>query len=462
MIEVPDYLEPWLTTQRWFAGKSRAPRLEIIGGFVLETAEAAIRVHLVLDHAENPVLYQVPLSERRAPLPDAERAIVAERSDDRGALFVYDGPHDPAFAEALIRLMLDEGTAGSEDGSGRIAAFGHRDLAGDLRIVSSRVLGGEQSNTSIVFETTDAGGAPAMPIICKLFRTLRGGENPDVVLTAALGAASSGIVPRSVGHLTGRWPDGGTLDGLATGHLAFAQEFVPGVEDAWRVATAAVERGEDFSEQARELGETIAAMHEALARVLPSRATTPADIAVVVAGMRARFEQAVRQLPSLGHYRDRLDAVYRKAQTSPWPSLQRVHGDLHLGQVLAVPGRGWMVLDFEGEPLRSMRERAAPDSPLRDVAGMLRSFDYAAGSFALAHPGRDASGWAADCRQAFLDGYIARSGRDLRSHRALLDAFEIDKALYEAVYEARNRPAWLGIPIEAIARLIERGAQLDP
>jgi maltokinase len=131
-----------------------------------------------------------------------------------------------------------------------------------------------------------------------------------------------------------------------------------------------------------------------------------------------------------------------------------VHGDFHLGQVIAVPGRGWVVLDFEGEPLRAMKERSAPDSPLRDVAGMLRSFDYVAGSYALSHPGQSVAAWASDARKAFLAGYDDGSGMQLLEHRTLLDAFEVDKALYEAVYEARNRPDWLSIPMDAIDRLL--------
>ena len=137
--------------------------------------------------------------------------------------------------------------------------------------------------------------------------------------------------------------------------------------------------------------------------------------------------------------------------------MQRIHGDLHLGQVLWVPGRGWIILDFEGEPMRPMHERAREDFPLRDVAGMLRSFDYVAGSVTQSH-GRSVAEWALGARRAFLDGYISRSGTDLRANRSLLDAFEIDKALYEAVYEARNRPAWLSIPLAAIGRLVERAA----
>jgi maltokinase len=456
-VEVPAYLEPWMIRQRWFAGKGRAARLQVLGGFLLDAGPGVTaRVHLVLDSAENPLLYQVPLTERRQPLPNADAALVAVTRDEEGEVYVYDGPHDPSFAAALLRLMLDESAVVAEDGSGRVAAFGHRDLVGDIRLRSSRVLSGEQSNTSIIFETTDGDGEAELPVIAKLFRAIHDGENPDVVLTAALGAAGSTVVPRSVGHVTGRWPDIGKLDGMATGHLAFAQEFLPGVEDAWRVATSAAAADEDFSERAFALGSATAEMHETLARALPSRATTPADIALIVGAMRARFDEAAREVPALAAYRDQLERVYRAAQESPWPPLQRIHGDFHLGQVLAVPGRGWVVLDFEGEPLRAMRERTAPDSPLRDVAGMLRSFDYVAGSHELTTEGGSVADWASAARQAFLDGYIDRSGRDLRTHRALLDAFEIDKALYEAVYEARNRPAWLSIPTTAIDRLVER------
>jgi predicted trehalose synthase len=142
----------------------------------------------------------------------------------------------------------------------------------------------------------------------------------------------------------------------------------------------------------------------------------------------------------------------------PWPTLQRIHGDLHLGQAVQAPELGWVLLDFEGEPLRPMPERSRPDLPLRDVAGMLRSFDYVAGSLAQQDPPVDAAAWASAARNAFLDGYVATSGHDVRTGRALLDAFEVDKAVYEAIYEVRNRPDWLGIPLAAITRLVERSA----
>ena len=162
-------------------------------------------------------------------------------------------------------------------------------------------------------------------------------------------------------------------------------------------------------------------------------------------------------MPELTEHRDAIESVYDAAQhDASWPRLQRIHGDYHLGQVLSVPQRGWVLLDFEGEPLRPMHERNQLDVPLRDVAGMLRSFDYVAGSVANSASEQiaaRAADWARAAREAFLDGYIARSGDDVRGHRLLLDAFEIDKAVYEAVYEKRNRPDWLPIPVTAIARL---------
>jgi predicted trehalose synthase len=462
VVEIPGYLESWIQNQRWYAGKGRAPEFELIGSFDLDGAAdsgARIRIDLVLDHAEHPVLYQVPLTERDEPLEGAEKSLIAAvMTDDSIAQgtthYLYDGPHDPAFAAAMLRLVLDESSF--VDSSGTKTVTGHRDLGTDLQIVSSKVLSGEQSNTSIVFVTAGSDGSPAMPVICKLFRALHDGNNPDVELTGVLGAAGSAVVPRVVGHLTGQWSDTAKLHGIATGHLAFAQEFLPGTEDAWRVAVRAAEEHEDFSERARALGVTTAEMHETLASALPSAATTPADIASVIESMRRRFDLAVREVPSLADHAAHLESVYERAAASPWLPLQRIHGDYHLGQVLSVAERGWVVLDFEGEPLRPMNERNSLDSPLRDVAGMLRSFDYVAGSFALGHPGQSVADWTTASRHAFVDGYIERSGHDIRAHRAVLDAFEIDKALYEAIYEARNRPAWLSIPTDAITRLVER------
>ncbi|WP_349898416.1 maltokinase N-terminal cap-like domain-containing protein [Parafrigoribacterium soli] len=455
----------WMCAQRWYAGKGRAPSLRFIGSYGLAdpSGSAAIRVHLVLDEAETPKLYQVPLTVRSGPVGELSEALAAMSGGD-DPLYFYDGPRDPAFAHALLRLILDEGVglgdgASSQTAEAPVLVQGHTSFPGSLaQIVSSRVLGGEQSNTSIVYDMKDAEGEPTAPVICKLFRALHHGDNPDVVLLEALGAAESRVVPRSIGHVTGEWQDAGRDDGRARGHLAFAQEFFPEAEDAWRLTLRAAEEGRDFTTAARALGEATAEVHETLAAALGTSECSAADIDSVVASMLRRLDIAINEVPELARWREAIGIVYARAVVAPWPRLQRIHGDLHLGQVLAVAGRGWVLLDFEGEPLRPMIERNRPDVPLRDVAGMLRSFDYVAGAFALANLGRSATDWALACRRAFVGGYSERTGHDLRANRLLLDAFEIDKAIYEAIYEARNRPDWLSIPVAAIGRLAQRSS----
>jgi predicted trehalose synthase len=310
------------------------------------------------------------------------------------------------------------------------------------------LLVGEQSNTSIICEMSDG-----RPVIVKIFRALHHGANPDVTLQSAIAATGSTFVPQPIGSLTGDWDDSTQPAGVAQGHLAFAQEFLPGVQDAWRVALRAAENEDDFSSAARSLGEATAEVHESLASVFPTREPTSDDIEAIVGAMRNRLSEAVRAVPSLEQYRPAIEALFESARRADWPRLQRIHGDFHLGQVLSVPGRGWVLLDFEGEPLRPMADREEPDLPLRDIAGMLRSFDYVAGSVTLARRSESAVDWAVDARLAFVEGYSARSGRDLSGYRVLLDALEIDKALYETVYEARNRPTWVEIPVTAIRRL---------
>jgi predicted trehalose synthase len=186
---------------------------------------------------------------------------------------------------------------------------------------------------------------------------------------------------------------------------------------------------------------------------MPSRPAEAGDIDETVASWSRRLDAAVAEVPGLAVHRDAIERLYERTAMLVWPRLQRIHGDFHLGQVLAGPDGRWVVLDFEGEPLRPMEERAEPDFATRDIAGMLRSFDYVAGSEGNTDA---ANAWARAARESFLDGYAEASQTDVREHRELLDAFELDKALYEAVYEARNRPAWLPIPVAAIDRLAGR------
>ncbi len=456
-------LPHWVERQRWYTTKNRDPVLRLIGGYRVAdpSGEVDAVTLVVLDEGgDRDVVYQVPLTLRRAPAPDIEPALVArlDDSDDHpgdGTRWVYDGPHDPAYARILLDLVQHEGHSLDVNAglAGEAAGERHPAWRHTLTVRSSRVLRGEQSNTSVIYDCVTEDGA-TVPVIAKVFRTLAHGENPDVVLQGALASAGSRRVPASVGHVGGRWarPDGGRQ---AYGHLAFVQEFLPGSEDAWRVALRAAREGTSFADRARALGEATAEVHALLARSLSTEPARPERVDEVVGQMGRRLAAALSEVPSLAEHESAVRAVIAAARAGGWPPFQRVHGDYHLGQVLDVPGRGWVLLDFEGEPLRPLEERNRSDQWMRDVAGMLRSFDYAGGSVEQEHAGTSARAWVAEAQTAFLDGYAAGAGRDPRDDPALLAAFQLDKALYEVVYEASNRPTWLTIPTTAINRLLE-------
>ncbi len=442
-----DCLTDWMSRQRWYGGKGRLPRLSLVATLELPSDEEDVRVGDVLvrdSSASTPVTYQVPVTGR-GTIPRGWGPHLIGRVGDR---YLFDGPRDPAFARALVRLIAREEHV---EGSDAAADGRFLDRPMPTGTGGSRVLSGEQSNTSVVVEG-DA-GAPAA--IVKVFRTLQDGENPDVVLQSALSAAGSPFVPPCLGSVAASWPDEDASSGRASGHLAFAQEFLPGVEDAWRVALDAARSARGFDGEARTLGVATARVHESLASILPTRPATLGDAVATASSWHSRLAAAIAEVPGIAELRPAIEDAYDEAREASWPALQRIHGDYHLGQVLSVPGRGWMLVDFEGEPLRPMAERSRPDLALRDVAGMLRSFDYAAGSVRL-ESGLDAEDWARAARGAFLDGYAEAAGARPEEHGALLAALELDKAVYEAIYEARNRPSWLPIPVAAIRRLAAR------
>ncbi|HEY2642825.1 MAG TPA: phosphotransferase, partial [Galbitalea sp.] len=413
------------------------PKLERIGGWSTEGRHCLLNTHYLLDRQPSgATLYQVPLSQRETPLPAGDPISVTPITPERD-LYVYDATHDPDYAIALLDLIEHE--------EQRDETRGHRQPGTqEVTVTTSAILRGEQSNTSIICSTADG-----HPIIIKVFRALHHGENPDVVLQSALASTGCDLVPASVGFVSGRWRDAGQPDAFATGHLAFAQEFLVGAEDAWRIAVRAAQAGEDFTGAAHELGAATAHVHQTLLEVMPAREMSADDMERMIGQMHARARVALGEVPALEPRRTAILAAIDGARDAQWPRLQRIHGDYHLGQVLSAGGGRWVLVDFEGEPLRPMIERSEPDVAIRDVAGMLRSIDYAAGSIT----DHDRSEWAAAARAAFLAGYVEASGRDLSGYRGLLDVFELDKALYEAVYEARNRPDWIGIPVSAIERL---------
>lgn len=440
-------IAPWMAAQRWYTNKGSRPLLTEIGSFRL-AAPAGIDLvtHLLMDHAAHtPVLYQVPLAYRTQL---ADGMLIGKV----GNRYVYDAPHDADYTRALLAFLGN----GLQSMGHLMSAAGRPSTRGPAsRELRATVVRGEQSNTSIVFTSADGSESD---VIVKLFRTLHDGVNPDVELQTVLAAAGSRAVPLPFGHIVADWNDTRLPHGRARGHLAFAQEYLRNSLDGWQLALAAARAGEDFTERALELGATTAGVHATLAAALPTIEMTDRNIAAVIDHMRGRLRAAVVEVPSLARYEERLQHALSRTATASWPPQQRIHGDLHLGQVLASPGRGWVIIDFEGEPLRPMTERSGLDSALRDVAGMLRSFDYVAGTLSAAGASADAVAWSQAARTAFSAGYSAASGRDLAENSVLVDAFEIDKALYETVYEVRNRPSWLPIPLAALDRLATRFA----
>ena len=454
----------WIGAQRWYTGTVR-PRLRKLDSWRLDDPEGEVGIETIIYLDESglrPVVYQVPLTYRGAPLAGAEDALMGEMEHSvLGHRWVYDAPHDPVYVAQLLALL--RGSVAAQHGSisdtvdPDVIGAPHPAWRDDPRPAASRVLVGEQSNTSVIITPEEGTGSP---VILKIFRTLAAGENPDITLQGALAASHSPFVPASVGHVAGAWQraDGAGRD---YGQLAFAQEYLAGTTDAWRVALQDAAAGVSFTRRARELGRATAQVHTTLARSLATEIPDEGEVRERVDRMRRRAGQAMSEVPALAGHEARIRAVFDAAAQASWPALQRVHGDLHLGQVLHAPGRGWILIDFEGEPLRPLDERNGTDCPLRDVAGILRSLDYVTGTLsrpgARTEPGVDLAQWQLTAQQSFLDGY-SDVATDPRDHQALLTAFVLDKALYEVVYEARHRPSWLALPTDAIDRLLREDA----
>ena len=324
-----------------------------------------------------------------------------------------------------------------------------------VEVATARPMGTEQSNTSIVFDER---------LILKLFRRLTG-ANPEVEVTRALARAGFDHVaaPLAVWHEDGN-------------DLAILQPFLAGGIEGWALALTSLRSllgegvdpavaGADFAPEAGRLGVVTAEMHLALGDAFGS---APGDPAAWADAMRARLGSVH---PS-GLDLDAVAASLERMRDVPDAGLSiRIHGDFHLGQVLRTD-EGWFVLDFEGEPTRPVEERRRPSSPLRDVAGMMRSLSYASAVALREHNRPDdeaADAEAADLvarwerrnRDAFVSAYIARaSGTPLlpgseKSTAAILRGFELDKALYEVAYETAHRPDWVEIPLAAVRQLVE-------
>jgi maltokinase len=436
----------YLPRQRWYAGSEEPSSVEISYGETLRD-QWPVLVRLLV--AADGACYQVLLGLRPAHdqldfLRGHDDATLGLVELDGEWVTAYDAVFDPE-----LGLHLFWRVTGGDESAERV-----------------RPIGVEQSNSSLVYDER---------LILKIFRRLLPGPNPEIEVTAGLARASFPWVaePLATESLSVDPSVGPRYD------LALLQPFLAGGVDGWALALTSLrdlfgvhdthsmpiivagapppsadpgEAGGDFAAEAHRLGETTAAMHIALAEAFGrdegDRHAWADDIERQVRRSVADPLTALAILDELRH-------------ADPGPAI-RTHGDYHLGQVMRTDA-GWYVLDFEGEPDRPLEERQRPTSPLRDVAGMLRSLHYAS---AVALSERDAvefelpaESWEIRNRQAFLDGYLPAASKggilpaDHASVDAVLAAFELEKAVYELAYERAHRPDWLHIPQTAIRRL---------
>ena len=439
-------LHEWLPRQRWFAGKGRpitafslvsATEILPVDSAAVDTGPGLL--HLLV-RAHQPTMpdqppadcYQLLLGVRSALPPRLAPALIGHVTDGPLAgRTVYEGLHDRRLAALLLERLRTPGGLG-------VLRFG-RGAEPIPAALTPRMLDTEQSNSSLVYGDS---------YILKIFRRVFPGTNPDLELPLALSRQGCGRVPAPVA-----WFEAAAPERLTLGVL---QPYLRGAEDGWQLALRALAAGDDFTHEAHALGRATAEVHTALAAALPTPSLRRSQTDELAAAMVQRLEAAAHAVPALVPYvpglRAAFDAVTALGQRGGgWPA-QRVHGDLHLGQTLRGTDGFWSLIDFEGEPARPLPERRSPQPPVRDIAGMLRSFDYAARS----HRPWNAA-WAARCRTAYCDGYAKAAGVDPRDEPELLRAHETDKAVYEVLYEARHRPDWLPVPMAAIERLAVRG-----
>ena len=443
-------LTGWLPGQRWFAGKG-APidRLAIVADTVLVEGDPSLR-HLIVavSQASGTDRYQL-LAGLRTAIPDRlEHAVIGPAGDETQpgqAWVAYDALHDPPLTRRLLEAMAGQETIGP------LSFAAEPDAAIDTGL-DSLVLTSEQSNTSMIF------GEEA---ILKVFRRPHPGPNPDLEIPRALHRAGSRHVAPPLGWMQT------TLDGIPT-VLAILSAYLRAATDGWLLAATSVrdlyasdaasaaEAGGDFAAEAHRLGEATAEVHRALAEAFGTAELPASAHRDLAAQMQGRLDTAVAAVPELARHAGLLSEAFTELAGIDEPlTVQRIHGDYHLGQVIRTQA-GWVLLDFEGEPVVPLAQRRARAPALRDVAGMLRSLDYAARHQLPGHADQErahaaARDWVSRNQAAFCAGYAQAGGTDPGKHAVLLRALTLDKAVYEVMYEASHRPSWLSIPLGSIA-----------
>jgi len=433
-------LREYLPKQRWFGAKDRELDSVTVGELDVLQAGWPALVHALVDttFTNGPgARYQLFIGLRPDGTPadflsGHVQAVIGNLDTDSGPAYAYDGLLDAELDLALLSRVAPKEAAWR-----------------------ARPVGTEQSNTSIVFDDR---------IILKVFRRLADGPNPDVEITTAL--ADHGF--KYIATPIASWSEAGH-------DLAVVQEYLAGGVEGWALAMTSLrdlyesprdpsEAGGDFYADAVRLGEVTGGLHVALAEAFGAHPAEP-----------KRWADEMDRLLATMNAPDKLDVDRLRAKIDRLRSLPaeragpaiRVHGDYHLGQIMRTDA-GWYVLDFEGEPARPLEERRRPTSPLKDVTGMLRSLQYAAHAAYLERDQADvttavdlaesAAAWEARNREGFLSGYTNGVDDRILPHdpadlETVMDAFELEKAVYELAYEQANRPDWAAIPLAALARL---------
>jgi maltokinase len=443
-------LGDWLLERRWFGSKARDV--------------AQIHVLDVVTVTDGPPALALALVEARFPggTHDVYQLLLGMRSEgfdadvvDRvGGITVYDAFADPEACALLATLLRERASVAGEHAR---LEFAWLDEVPPPRDAEIRAIGAEQSNTSVVFD--DA-------LVLKAFRRLEAGANPELEMLRFLSARGFAHIAELAGWYS---YEGELMDAT----LGVVQRFIRGARDGWELALDELASDpEGFVARLHDLGTVIGEMHTVLASDMSDPAFSPEEpsdesLALLTATIDEQIERVFLELPDTddlapiagrgAEVRDRLQLL---SHVGARGRLIRHHGDLHLGQTMLAADRGWVVLDFEGEPARPLLERRRKRSPLRDVAGMLRSFAYAASASELQRGVPAPEGWEQRARASFLDGYVGAVEPTLlppgeAPTRALLSVFELEKAVYELRYELNNRPDWVRIPVAGIARLLE-------
>ena len=425
-------LRAWIADQRWYASKSRS----VTGIEPIETV--ALR-------AQPPLLLTLVQTRFATGTHELYQLLLDSQT--------YDALTDPRSAVELLRRIEAGGEIETSEGRfGFHRADGLAQLPDD---VSVRLMEVEQSNSSVVFDEQ---------LVLKVFRKLEAGINPELELLEFLTARGF----PNIAPLHG-WYE---YDGQAlAATLGVAQEFLPGAVGGWELALERIVSDPEWLlAQLGELGEVTAHLHSVLASDAADPAFSPEEpsqeaLALLTATIDEDIERIFVRLPDdervapiAGRGQDVRERLATRAHLGAGGRVIRTHGDYHLGQTLHTP-RGWVIIDFEGEPARPLPERRAKRSPLRDVAGMLRSFAYATSAVAILDA-EAPPGFEERARERFLERYLAAVDSTLlpagdAAVGNLLSIFELEKAIYELQYELDNRPDWVPIPVAGISRLLE-------